>query len=133
VTHDEIDDLATRFFTALEQGDVETVAGCYAPDAVVWHNYDQVEQPRAVNLLVLRWVVDHVEGLRYDDIRRLVVDDGFVQQHVLRGTAPDGTPLEVPAMMRVTVVDDLVTRIDEYLDTAQVAALTRPVTDVRTG
>jgi ketosteroid isomerase-like protein len=46
-----------------------------------------------------------------------------VQQHVLRGTAPDGTPLEVPAMMRVTVADGRITRLEEYLDTAQVAAL----------
>ena len=123
VTHDDIDQLASRFFQALERGDVAAVGECYAPDATVWHNYDQLEQPRDANLRVLRWVVDNVAGLRYEDVRRVVLDDGFVQQHVLRGTAPNGTPLEVPAMMRVMVADGRITRLEEYLDTAQVAVL----------
>jgi ketosteroid isomerase-like protein len=123
VEHDDIDQLASRFFQALERGDVATVGECYAPGAMIWHNYDQVEQAREANLRVLRWVVDNVTALRYEEVRRVVLDDGFVQQHVLRGTAPDGTPLEVPAMMRVTVADGRITRLEEYLDTAQVAAL----------
>jgi ketosteroid isomerase-like protein len=123
VSDDDIDQLASRFFQALERGDVAAVSECYAPDAMIWHNYDQVEQTRDANLRVLRWVVDNVAGLRYEDIRRVALDDGFVQQHVLRGTAPNGTPLEVPAMMRVMVADGRITRLEEYLDTAQVAAL----------
>ena len=54
----------------------------------------------------------------------VVLDDGFVQQHVLRGTAPGGA-LEVPAMMRVWVRDGRIGRIEEYLDTAQAAVLSR--------
>jgi len=123
VIHDDIDQLASRFFQALERGDVAAVGECYAPDAMIWHNYDQLEQALDANLRVLRWVVDNVAGLRYEDIRRVVLDDGFVQQHVLRGTAPNGAPLEVPAMMRVMVADGRITRLEEYLDTAQVAAL----------
>jgi ketosteroid isomerase-like protein len=123
VSDDDIDQLASRFFQALERGDVAAVSECYAPDAMIWHNYDQVEQTRDANLRVLRWVVDNVAGLRYEEVRRVVLDDGFVQQHVLRGTAPNGTPLEVPAMMRVMVADGRITRLEEYLDTAQVAAL----------
>ena len=120
---DDIEQLASRFFQALERGDVAAVGECYAPDATIWHNYDQLEQARDANLRVLRWVVDNVAALRYEDVRRVVLDDGFVQQHVLRGTAPNGTPLEVPAMMRVTVANGRITRLEEYLDTAQVAAL----------
>jgi ketosteroid isomerase-like protein len=123
VFHDDIDELASRFFQALERGDVATAGECYAPDATIWHNYDRAEQARDANLRVLRWVVDNVAGLRYEEVRLVVLDDGFVQQHVLRGTAPNGTPLEVPAMMRVTVADGRITRLEEYLDTAQVAAL----------
>ena len=57
----------------------------------------------------------------------LVLDDGFVQQHVLTGIAPSGARLDVPAMMRVWVEDGCVTRIDEYLDPADLAPLLKPL------
>ena len=123
MTPEEIDALANRFFEAIMAGDVDTVRRCYAADAVVWHNYDKVDQPRADNLRVLAWLCQHVDGLRYEEIRRIVLPDGFVQQHVLRGTTAGGAALEVPAMMRVFVGGDGITRLEEYLDTAQVAHL----------
>lgn len=123
MTHDEIEALATKFFAAIQAGDIESVAATYSDDAIIWHNYDQIEQHKTDNLRTLQYVIRTVQGRSYDEVRRTVLDDGFVQQHVLRGTAPGGT-LEVPAMMRVWVSDGRITRIDEYLDTAQVAVLT---------
>lgn len=122
MTHDEIDALANRFFTAVEVGDIETITEIYADDVVIWHNYDQIEQGKADNLRTLAFVTRTVAGRSYDEIRRELLDDGFVQQHVLRGTAPGGA-LEVPAMLRVWVANGHITRLDEYLDTAQVAVL----------
>ena len=66
-----------------------------------------------------------MSNLRYEEIRREVLRDGFLQQHVLRGTAPDGSALEVPAILRVYCHDGVITRLEEYLDTAQVKALNR--------
>jgi hypothetical protein len=63
--------------------------------------------------------------MRYEEIRREVLPDGFLQQHVLRGTAPDGTALEVPAILRIYCADGIITRVEEYLDTAQTQALNR--------
>ena len=123
MTHDEIEALASQFFAAIEAGDIDTVAATYADDAVIWHNFDQVEQSKVDNLRTLAYVVRTVAGRSYDDVRRVVLDDGFVQQHVLRGSAAAGA-LEVPAMLRVWVADGRITRLDEYLDTAQVAVLT---------
>ncbi len=120
-----INALAERFFNAIEQGDVAAVADCYTPDAAVWHNYDQQDQGRADNLRVLAWLGRHLGGLRYEEVRRVVLDDGFVQQHVLRATTEAGEAMEVPAMMRVEVRDGRIRRIEEYLDTAQVASLRR--------
>jgi hypothetical protein len=68
-------------------------------------------------------MVANVSDRRYEDIRRVVLDDGFVQQHVLTGIAPSGARLDVPAMMRVWVENGCVTRVDEYLDSAQVSVL----------
>ena len=125
MTPDEIDALADRFFAAISAGDVEAVRSCYDPSVAVWHNYEPGEQALDANLAVLGWLGRHVTDLRYDDIRRIVLDDGFVQQHVLRGTADWGLAIEVPAMLRVFVADGRIHRIEEYLDTAQTAELRR--------
>lgn len=122
MTHDEIGTVATDFFAAIEAGDVDALRELYSVDAIVWHNYDGIEQGAEQNLAVLRWLVRNVANRRYEEVRRLVVDDGFVQQHVLRGDAALGR-LEVPAMMRVWVGNGRVTRIDEYLDPAQAAVI----------
>lgn len=124
MTHDEIDALATAFVDAIERGDIEAVRAIYAPHARIWHNFDQVEQNVTDNLAVLAYLSRTVSGRRYEEIRRTVLDDGFVQQHVLRGDAPGGR-LELPAMLRVWVSDGRITRLDEYLDSAQVAVLRR--------
>ena len=124
MTSPDIESLATAFFEAVEAGDLDKIKSIYAPDVVVWHNFDKREQTLEENLRVLKWMVANVSERRYEDIRRVVLDDGFVQQHVLTGIAPSGARLDVPAMMRVWVSGGCVTRIDEYLDTAQVSVLT---------
>jgi ketosteroid isomerase-like protein len=116
-------EIADRFFAAIPKGDLETVRAIYAPDALIWHNNDQTTQSVEQNLQVLGWVTKNIASLRYEEVRRYVTPSGFVQQHVLRGTAPNGKPLEVPACILCTVVNGRITRLDEYLDSAQLAAL----------
>ncbi|MCU1361147.1 MAG: hypothetical protein JWN99_2436 [Ilumatobacteraceae bacterium] len=38
VTHDDIDELADRLFSAIQAGDIDAVADTYADDAIIWHN-----------------------------------------------------------------------------------------------
>ena len=121
MTEREINTLADRVFAAIEAGDTEAVAACYADDAVVWHNTDQVEQNKADNLRVLSWLVDHTAVRSYRDIRRTVIDHGFVQQHSLHVGFDDGRTADLPACLVVAVADGLVVRIDEYIDGAAVA------------
>jgi len=123
MTPAEIDALADRFFAAISAGDVDGVRACYDPSVAIWHNYERDEQGLEANLAILGWLGRHVRDLRYDEVRRIVVDDGFVQQHVLRGTTSWGADVEVPAMLRVFVTDGRIGRIEEYLDTAQTADL----------
>ena len=119
-----IDGLATSFFSAIERGDLDAVRAAYAPHAVVWHNTDRREQNVDENLRVLAWVVGNIAERTYGEIRRVVVEDGFVQQHVLSGVGPHGARFSLPAMMRVWVHDGQITRLDEYLDSAQVDMIT---------
>ena len=124
LVHDN-SELADRLFAAIQQGDVDAVAALYADDAVIWHNFDGIEQPRDANLVVLAWMTANVDDLRYDDIQRHDFDGGFVQQHVLRGTTKTGAALEVPSCLNVQVEGDRITRIDEYLDTAHLRVLSQ--------
>jgi ketosteroid isomerase-like protein len=116
-------EVAERLFAAIQAGDVEAVRAVYAPDVQVWHNFDMVNQSADENLRVLAWMVRKVKDLRYEEVRRYETPGGFAQQHVLRGVAPSGQAIEVPAAMFCTVVDGRITRLEEYLDTAQTAAL----------
>ena len=112
-----------RFFAALEAGDIETLREIYAPDAVIWHNDDLIEQPVEDNLKVLQGLHRAVSGLRYDIVRRVATADGVLQQHVLRGRLPNGTDVELHAAMYLQVRDGHITRIEEYLDSGKRAAI----------
>ncbi len=117
-------DLAKRLFAAIEAGDVDAVAALYHPDAVVWHNTDDVEQPVEQNLRVLRWLVRTLPERHYADQRLLSTDTGFVSQHVLRGTTATGDLVAIPACIVATCADGRISRIEEYVDSAHVAHLT---------
>jgi ketosteroid isomerase-like protein len=116
-------DLCERFFAAVTAGDLDAVRTIYADDAVIWHNNDDAEQNVDENLRVLRWATSRIAGFRYEDVRRTATADGFIEQHVLRGTAPNGAELRVPACIVCTVADGRIMRLDEYFDSAQIAAL----------
>jgi ketosteroid isomerase-like protein len=116
--------LADRMFRAIEVGDLDALQACYAPDIVVWGNFDGHEQTLDESLRILGWLCHKLSDRQYDVTRREVISGGFLQEHVLRGTAPDGSPVAMPACIIATVADDHITRIHEYLDPAGIAALT---------
>ena len=119
------DRLATELLAAITTTDVDALRKLYAEDVVIWHNFDQVEQTLEENLKVMFWMGKRLSGMEYGDIHRQPTPTGYVQQHILRGTAPDGTKLEMPACLVVTIEGERITRLDEYLDPAGAAALSR--------
>lgn len=118
--------LLDRIIAAAEAGAATDLYDVYAPDAVIWHNYDLVEQTVADNARVLeaidRWVTDRT----YTDRRIRVFEGGIVQQHVLRGTnRASGEPVAVHACVVVQVGEDgRITRLDEYIDSREAAIFT---------
>ena len=116
-------EVAERLFAAITAGDIDAVVAIYHPDVVVWHNTDGMEQTAQDNLIILRWVTHNIADLRYEEVRRAETPAGFVQQHVMRGIAPNGTPIEVPACVVCTVENGKITRLDEYLDATHTAPL----------
>ncbi len=115
--------LARRFFDALAAGDMDAVRSCYAPEAIVWRNTDRSVRAAEAHVRELGAFAERVTDRRYDDRRVRVFDGGFVHQHVLRCTRADGVAVKVPGCVVCDVVDGRITRLDEYLDSADAARL----------
>ena len=106
---------AAALFDAIERKDVDAVARLYADDVAVWHNFD-----KAANLAVLAGLCKHVPAIRYEIVERHALGGGrIVQRHVLRARTAGGAEITIPACIFVSVADGRITRVDEYLDTAQ--------------
>lgn len=116
----EIEALAERLMEAIRTGDVNALAEVYAPDITVWHTFDCRDQTRDESLRTMVWMNRHVTGIEYRDVRRVVVDDGFVQQQTMVASDP---PFSAPCMFRAWCSDGQITRIEEYLDSAHVKAV----------
>lgn len=116
-------DIASQLFSAIESKSVSSVAALYDEAVEVWHNFDNAIQTKAANLKVLEGLTKTVGKLRYEVIERLHVGDRVIQRHELHCTMPNGRTIVIPCSIFLTVKNGKITRIDEYLDTAQAAAL----------
>jgi uncharacterized protein len=124
MTDDETLDLADRMFRAIEDGDLDALVACYDPEIVVWANIDSRPKDLERSLRVIEWLISRLSDRRYDVTRRQVIVGGFLQEHVLRGTAPDGSAVAMPACIVADVAHGRITRVHEYLDPAGAEALT---------
>jgi len=123
MTDADVAALAARFFDAIEAGDLEAVAACYAPDARIWHNTDGVVQGPDENARTLKGMARAFADRRYQERRLRVFPGGFVQQHVLRARRlRDGAEVSLAACLVCETADGRITRLDEYFDSAAVAA-----------
>jgi ketosteroid isomerase-like protein len=118
-TH-EAEVLATvdRFYAALEACDLPTCEQIFTDDAVVWRCVDRIERSKAEALAEVAGMLQHVH---FEIVRRYVVPDGCVQQHVVSATNPAGET-EIPAVHRICCEGGRISRIEEYFDSAQIAA-----------
>ncbi len=123
MTAQEYVDFARRFVAAIQAGDTETVRACYAPDAKIWHNNDGVEQTVDQNMKVLDWFIRALPDRNYRVLRVEALPDGFLQQHVLEATMPDGSTWAMDACVVVRMKDGKIVRLDEYIDSAKSAVL----------
>jgi ketosteroid isomerase-like protein len=116
--------VAERLFSAIEAGDVDAVAAMWSAGVTVWHAGDKRPSEKARAMRAIEWFVSATADRHYDVLDRRFFDAGFVQQHVLHGTARDGTPYSLRVGIIIVVGrDGLITRIDHYLDPADLAPL----------
>ena len=120
--HRTPDEVADAGFDAIERGDVELLADLWADDIEVWHSNDGIVQDKAQNLAVLGWMCENTASIEYRDAVRDLTSTGLVQRHVLHLTFDDGRVADLPIAIFAAVRDGQVTRIDEYMDSAHIAA-----------
>jgi hypothetical protein len=114
---------ADRFKQASRGDDPAAMASISAPGSVTWHNFDEVEVTPEQSARTGAWLRRQVPDLTWTDLATLPTSEGFVLRSVLTGSAPGGA-LRLHSCLVVTLDDEgLITRIDEYLDTAQSAVL----------
>ena len=125
-TADKHLEVAERFLVALNNNDGDAVREVYDPAASIWHSFHPDGfQSIDDNVKTLNWMHRKLPTLKYDVLRLEALPDGYLQQHVLRGTMEDGTQVELHACAICTVENGRITRLEEYLDPSQVAALQR--------
>ena len=119
-----VPDVAHRFLVALNDGDVDAARACYRPDAEIWHDFDGVTQTVDENMALMAAMAKRAAAREYVVRRLEPIDGGYLQQHTLQLTLPDGRELAAEAVALVQVGDDgLIHRLDEWINAAPLAPL----------
>src|SRR5690348_11950239 len=125
-TAEAIVDVADRLFAAIEKGDKATVDRMWSDDIAVWRVGARRDDDKARALRVIDWFIDVTTERHYEILDRRVFDGGFVQQHVLHATGHAGQSISLRVCIVIKVgTDELIHRIDEYFDPAEIAPLMR--------
>ncbi|MDG2333813.1 MAG: nuclear transport factor 2 family protein [Myxococcota bacterium] len=112
------------FFSAITLGDWQAAADQIHPEAVAIQNIVGKETDARELLQSMRGMVESLDSLRYENVRRVVGNDAVVEQHDVCMTRKDG--LEVRLDVCIILGFDpagIIIRIDEYLDSAAAARL----------
>ncbi|MEO1222300.1 MAG: nuclear transport factor 2 family protein, partial [Pseudomonadota bacterium] len=114
--------IARRFFTALEVNDLESAAALCA-DTFEGSQNGGPAMDRATLLTFTAAVHSLVPDFRYENAVRSETDRGFVEEHDVCGTLPDGSTFKLVVCVVGEVTDGKITTLREYVDTAAAAGL----------
>lgn len=116
-----------RMMAAIEHNDPDEMGRVTADDMTVWHNFDGLVQTREDNLALLGGL-GLVGRPRYRVLARVAAGDRVIQRHELTVTTWDGTTdYRLDVALFVTVRDDRIVAVEEYIDSAQVARLSEAI------
>ena len=116
------DDIAEALFDAFEAGDADAARALCSKSRTASRNGGpamDLESLLAFSTLVKRVIPD----FHYENARRAITGDGFVEEHDVCGTLPDGSDLRVAACIVAEVRDGKVSDVREYIDTVAAAGL----------
>jgi ketosteroid isomerase-like protein len=123
----DLRDLCNRFLDAVERGDLDAVAECYAPGFTFWANTPDAEQTREDNLKTLEWGKSVHRRRTYDDRSIQTFADGFVTQYSVNVVQQDGKKRSLWACIVARCRNGQITHIDEYIDSSKFSGAGRKV------
>ncbi|WIM87967.1 nuclear transport factor 2 family protein [Candidatus Mycobacterium wuenschmannii] len=116
--------VADDLFAAIERGDESRLEQLFADDIEVWRAAAERDDDKPRAMKVLRWFIRVTAERRYEILDRQAFPGGFVQQHVLHATGTNGGVIALRVCIVIKVnADDLITRIDEYFDPADLTPI----------
>ena len=125
-SHQEI---AAQIARSAATGDPSLFREVLAPDAIWWHSIGDRTASVEVSLASFQAVLDVTHGMHYEDVRITPTQSGYVDQHYVVAHMLDGTPISIPAVMVATVVDGVITRLDEYVEALAAAPIAAALSD----
>ena len=108
-------ELARTLFNAFEAGTPDAARAVLTDDFAGRQN-DGPPMTREQLLEFSAAVSAIVPDFRYEDIVCVATTNGFVEEHSVCGTLPDGQPLRIAACVVAEVEDGRIHRLREYLD-----------------
>jgi ketosteroid isomerase-like protein len=115
---------AISIFDAFTRGDAAAARALCAPDFQVRQNGGAAMNLEAV-LGFTAAVLKVVKGFRYEDAVRSATATGFVEEHAVRGTLPDGRSLDLAVCVVAIVKGGKITDVREYFDSKAAEGLVK--------
>lgn len=115
--------VANRLTEVLEAGDADGYRDLFTEDAVIWHNHDQVEMTPEASAEMFAGLGQIVPDAAWVDRRVDVTGSGFVVRSTFTGTGPGGSFAAPTCVVATVSPTGRISRLDEYLDPSQLAAL----------
>ena len=108
--------LCHTLFDALEAGDVDAVAECYAPEMTMWTNFTMRESTREENLQAIEAGKAIARRRTYDDRQIHTFGDGFMAQYTCTVVTHKGKKVPLASCLVAEVHDGKIVRLMEYTD-----------------
>lgn len=115
-------DIAERLFRAFAEDDADTARSLLAEDFTGTQN-GGAPMDRDTLLKFAGAFRSVVQGYRYENAVCSATATGFVEEHDVCGTLPDGSELRIPACVVAEVEGGKITSIREYLDATKAAGV----------
>ena len=108
-------EICGALFQAFENGDKDQIRALCSEDLKAQQNGGPVMGLDAL-IGFSSAVLSVVDGFHYAEPIRSATETGFVEEHAVRGTLPDGSALDITLCVIADVSGGKVTAIREYLD-----------------
>ncbi len=115
-------ELARKVFAASLAGDTDAMAALCTDTIQIRQNGGPTTDLASIQRLA-RAIRRVAPDLRYENTVTAETPHGFVEEHDVCVTLPDGTALRFPACIVATVENGRIATMHEYFDTGEVAPL----------